>query len=77
MSPNTHQDAKDLIDRNSADDNNAYMKLAERIIQQQDPPSPAPPRSWTLRFLILAGTAVFLGPCAWLVRSLRVNSQHP
>jgi hypothetical protein len=111
----TQQDAKDLIDRNSADDNNAYMKLAERIIQQQDAAvtSPAAIRaavpeqgrvltfkravvidpwanlrihlkataarvaSWALRFLILAGTAVFLGLCAWMVRSLRVNGQHP
>ena len=32
----TQQDAKDLIERNSADDNAAYMRLAERIIQQQD-----------------------------------------
>ena len=32
----TQQDAKDIIDRNTADDNAAYMKLAERIVQQQD-----------------------------------------
>jgi hypothetical protein len=32
----TQQDAKELIDRNSADDNAATMRLAERIIQQQD-----------------------------------------
>jgi hypothetical protein len=32
----TQQDAKDMIDRNSADDNSAFMRLAERIIQQQD-----------------------------------------
>ncbi|HVM49346.1 MAG TPA: hypothetical protein VMU04_15065 [Candidatus Acidoferrum sp.] len=32
----TQQDAKDLIERNSADDNAAYMRLAERLIQQQD-----------------------------------------
>jgi hypothetical protein len=32
----TQQDAKDMIDRNTADDNAAYMRLAERIIQQQD-----------------------------------------
>jgi hypothetical protein len=32
----TQQDAKDIIDRNTADDNSAYMRLAERIIQQQD-----------------------------------------
>jgi len=30
------QDAKDLLQRNSEDDNNAYMKVAERLIQQQD-----------------------------------------
>ena len=32
----TQQDAKDLIDRNTADDNAAFMRLAERLIQQQD-----------------------------------------
>lgn len=32
----TQQDAKDLFVRNSAADNDAFMKLAERIIQQQD-----------------------------------------
>jgi hypothetical protein len=32
----TQQDAKEIIDRNSADDNAAYMRLAERLIQQQD-----------------------------------------
>ena len=32
----TQQDAKDIIDRNTADDNAAYMRLAERLIQQQD-----------------------------------------
>jgi hypothetical protein len=32
----TQQDAKDIIDRNSADDNAAFMRLAERLIQQQD-----------------------------------------
>ena len=32
----TQQDAKDIIDRNNADDNAAYMRLAERLIQQQD-----------------------------------------
>jgi hypothetical protein len=32
----SQQDAKDIIDRNTADDNAAYMRLAERIIQQQD-----------------------------------------
>ncbi|HEX7469895.1 MAG TPA: hypothetical protein VF437_04045, partial [Verrucomicrobiae bacterium] len=32
----TQQDAKQIIDRNTADDNNAFMKLAERLIQQQD-----------------------------------------
>jgi hypothetical protein len=32
----TQQDAKDIIDRNNADDNAAFMRLAERIIQQQD-----------------------------------------
>ncbi|HWC60747.1 MAG TPA: hypothetical protein VHC44_13710, partial [Verrucomicrobiae bacterium] len=30
------QDAKEIIDRNSADDNAAYMRLAEKLIQQQD-----------------------------------------
>jgi hypothetical protein len=32
----TQQDAKDMIDRNSADDNAAFIRLAERLIQQQD-----------------------------------------
>ena len=32
----TQQDAKAIIDRNTADDNAAFMRLAERLIQQQD-----------------------------------------
>ncbi|HWX20624.1 MAG TPA: hypothetical protein VN578_12060 [Candidatus Binatia bacterium] len=32
----TQQDAKDIIDRNTADENAAFMRLAERLIQQQD-----------------------------------------
>ncbi len=32
----TQQDAKAIIDRNNADDNAAFMRLAERLIQQQD-----------------------------------------
>jgi hypothetical protein len=32
----TQQDAKDIMDRNTADDNAAYMRLAERLIQQQN-----------------------------------------
>jgi hypothetical protein len=32
----TQQDAKDIIDRNTADENSAFMRLAERLIQQQD-----------------------------------------
>lgn len=32
----TQQDAKDLMGRNTADDNAAFTKLAERLIQQQD-----------------------------------------
>jgi hypothetical protein len=32
----TQQDAKSIIDRNNAEDNAAFMRLAERIIQQQD-----------------------------------------
>jgi len=32
----TQQDAKDIIDINSADDNAAFMRLAEKLIQQQD-----------------------------------------
>jgi hypothetical protein len=32
----TQQDAKELLDRNTADDNAAFMRLAERLIQQQD-----------------------------------------
>lgn len=32
----SQQDAKDIIDRNTEDENTAFMRLAERIIQQQD-----------------------------------------
>ncbi len=32
----TQQDAKQIIDRNTADENAAFSKLAERLIQQQD-----------------------------------------
>jgi hypothetical protein len=32
----TQQDAKDLMGRNTADDNAAFTRLAERLIQQQD-----------------------------------------
>jgi hypothetical protein len=32
----TQQDAKDIIDRNTADDNTAFMRLAQRLVQQQD-----------------------------------------
>ncbi|MES2569054.1 MAG: hypothetical protein V4710_03250, partial [Verrucomicrobiota bacterium] len=32
----TQQDAKQIIDRNTADDNASFTRLAERIIQQQD-----------------------------------------
>ena len=32
----TQQDAKQIIDNNSADENAALMKLADRLIQQQD-----------------------------------------
>jgi hypothetical protein len=32
----TQQDAKEIIDRNTADDNAATMRLAEKLIQQQD-----------------------------------------
>jgi hypothetical protein len=32
----TQQDAKDIIDRNTADENSAFMRVAERLIQQQD-----------------------------------------
>ncbi len=38
----TQQDAKDMIDRNSAEDNAAYLRLAERLIQQQDAAVTAP-----------------------------------
>jgi hypothetical protein len=38
----TQQDAKDMIERNSADDNASYMRLAERLIQQQDAAVTAP-----------------------------------
>ncbi|MEO8426365.1 MAG: hypothetical protein ABI651_04550 [Verrucomicrobiota bacterium] len=32
----TQQDAKAIIDRNSAEENSAFMRLAQRLIQQQD-----------------------------------------
>jgi hypothetical protein len=32
----TQQDAKDLMDHNSSDENATFMRLAERLIQQQD-----------------------------------------
>ena len=32
----SQQDAKQIIDNNSADENTAFMKLAQRLIQQQD-----------------------------------------
>ena len=32
----SQQDARDIIDRNTADENAAFMRLAERLIQQQD-----------------------------------------
>jgi hypothetical protein len=38
----TQQEAKQIIDANTADDNAALMRLAERIIQQQDAAVTAP-----------------------------------
>ncbi|HZQ46543.1 MAG TPA: hypothetical protein VFC07_06000, partial [Verrucomicrobiae bacterium] len=38
----TQQDAKDIIDRNTADDNTALMRLANRLIQQQDAAASSP-----------------------------------
>jgi hypothetical protein len=38
----TQQDAKDIIDRNTSDENAAFMRLAERLIQQQDAAAPSP-----------------------------------
>jgi hypothetical protein len=38
----TQQDAKDIIDINSADDNAAYMRLAKKLVQQQDAAVSAP-----------------------------------
>ena len=32
----TQQDAKDILDNNSADENAAFVRLAEKLIQQQD-----------------------------------------
>lgn len=32
----TQQDAREIIDRNTAEDNSAYLRLAEKLIQQQD-----------------------------------------
>jgi hypothetical protein len=38
----TQQDAKDIIDRNTAEDNATYLRLAERLVQQQDATLSAP-----------------------------------
>ena len=38
----SQQDAKDLIDRNTADENAAFMRVAERLIQQQDAAASTP-----------------------------------
>jgi hypothetical protein len=38
----TQQDAKQILDNNSADDNAAFNRLAERIIQQQDAATSSP-----------------------------------
>src|SRR6185503_6839716 len=38
----TQQEAKQIMDSNSADDNAALMRLAERLVQQQDAALPAP-----------------------------------
>ncbi len=38
----TQQDAKEIIERNTDDDNAALMRLAERLIQQQDAAAPNP-----------------------------------
>ena len=43
LEPNyTQQDAKQLLDNNTADENAVFTKLAERIIQQQDAAVSAP-----------------------------------
>src|SRR5207244_11855097 len=38
----TQQEAKQVIDANTADENAAFMRLAERLIQQQDAAVTAP-----------------------------------
>jgi hypothetical protein len=38
----TQQDAKDIIERNTSDENAAFMRLAERLIQQQDAAATTP-----------------------------------
>ena len=38
----TQQDAKEIIDRNTADENSTYMRLAEKLIQQQDAAATSP-----------------------------------
>jgi hypothetical protein len=38
----TQQDAKDILERNTSDENAAFMKLAERLIQQQDAAASVP-----------------------------------
>jgi hypothetical protein len=38
----TQQDAKDIIERNTSEENAAFMRLAERLIQQQDAAATTP-----------------------------------
>jgi hypothetical protein len=38
----SQQEAKDILERNSSDENAAFMKLAERLIQQQDAAASVP-----------------------------------
>ena len=38
----TQQDAKDIIDINTAEENTAFMRLADKLVQQQDAAVSAP-----------------------------------
>lgn len=63
----TQQDAKQLLDNNSADENAAFTKLAERIIQQQDAAVSAP--------AVIQASVPAQGRLITFSRSVAVDSQ--
>jgi len=76
----TQQDAKDILERNSADENAAFMKLAERLIQQQDAAvsSPAALRASLTEEgrLLTFKRAVLVDPWAELKLNLNVSANR-